>query len=118
MSYQHMLIHRCDIYHEEAQAPSAGRFGIPTAKLQPVISYPDTPDEQDVTCYFTEKTQQLIQKEPNQTVYHSFLVHFPLSADIRVNDKVIWENHNYKLKLPKRIRHHHWEVIAVRDESL
>ncbi|NES53657.1 DUF3599 family protein, partial [Escherichia coli] len=24
----------------------------------------------------------------------------------------------YILKLPKRIRHHHWEVVAVRDESL
>ncbi|MCY7766611.1 MULTISPECIES: YqbH/XkdH family protein [Bacillus] len=118
MSYQRMLIHRCDIYHEATQAPSAGRFGIPADKLQPVTSYPDTPDEQDVPCYFTEKTQQLIQEEPDQTVYHSFLVHFPLSADIRVNDKIIWENHKYILKLPKRIRHHHWEVIAVRDESL
>lgn len=118
MSYKQMLIHRCDIYHEAAQAPSAYRFGIPADRLQPVISYPDTPDEQDVPCYFTEKTQQLIQEKPDQTVYHSFLVHFPLSADIRVNDKIIWENHKYILKLPKRIRHHHWEVVAVRDESL
>ncbi|MCY8334749.1 YqbH/XkdH family protein, partial [Bacillus spizizenii] len=43
MSYQQMLIHRCDIFHEAAQALSAGRFGIPADKLQPVISYPDTP---------------------------------------------------------------------------
>lgn len=118
MSYKQMLIHRCDIYHEAPQAPSAGRFGIPADEIsRPVISYPDTPDEQDVLCYFTEKTR-LIQEEPDQTVYHSFLVHFPLSADIRVNDKIIWENHKYILKLPKRIRHHHWEVVAVRDESL
>ncbi|MDP4123847.1 MAG: DUF3599 family protein, partial [Bacillota bacterium] len=29
MSFRQMLNHRCDIYHEAAQAPSAGRFGIP-----------------------------------------------------------------------------------------
>lgn len=118
MSYQQMLIHRCDIYHETAQPPPAGRFGIPADKLQPVFSYPNTPDEENVPCYFTEKTQQLIQEEPDQTVYHSFLVHFPFSADIRLNDKIIWQHNSYILKLPKKIRHHHWEVIAVRDESL
>lgn len=118
MSYQQMLIHRCDIYHETAQSPLAGRFGIPADKLQPVFSYPDTPDEENVPCYFTEKTQQLIQEEPDQTVYHSFLVHFPRSSDIRMNDKIIWQHNSYILKLPKKIRHHHWEVIAVRDESL
>ncbi len=47
------------------------------------------------------KKRRLIQEEPDQTVYHSFLVHFPLSADIRVNDKIIWENHKYILKAPK-----------------
>ncbi|MDL5140975.1 YqbH/XkdH family protein [Bacillus atrophaeus] len=118
MSYTRMLVHRCDIYHETAAPAPSGKFGIPANKLQPVFTYPDTPDEQNVPCYFTEKQQQLIQQLPNHTVYRSFLVHFPLSADVRVNDKVMWDGVGYILELPKKLRNHHWEVTAVRDESL
>ncbi|MBY8913808.1 YqbH/XkdH family protein [Bacillus sp. YC2] len=118
MSYERLLTDRCDIYHETASVPESGRFGIPAHKLQPVFTYPDTPDEQDVPCCFTEKQQQLIQLEPDHKVYQRFLVHFPITAVLRVNDKIIWENHVYILEVPKKVRNHHWEAIAVRDGRL
>lgn len=49
-----------------------------------------------------QKKPRLIQEEPDQTVYHSFLVHFPGSSDIRMNDKIIWQHNSYILKAPKR----------------
>ncbi|XYY60334.1 DUF3599 family protein [Bacillus velezensis] len=98
--------------------PKAGRFGIPAEKLQPVFSYPEVPDAEDVPCLFVEKQRRLIQLAPDHKVYQRFLVHFPKEAAVRVNDKIIWEGQAYILEMPKKARQHHWEVIAVRDDRL
>ncbi|MEC0714386.1 DUF3599 family protein, partial [Bacillus haynesii] len=47
-----------------------------------------------------------------------FLVHFPASADIRLNDKGIWEGTSYKLQKPRKVKNHHIEVTAVRSDDL
>lgn len=91
MSYSRLLTHRCDIYHLKEEQPAESRYGVPVQDGQPEFSYPDEPDILDQACYFTEKNQSVVQQEPNALIVNSFLVHFPASADIRLNDKVIWE---------------------------
>ncbi|OAT71882.1 DUF3599 family protein [Parageobacillus thermoglucosidasius] len=119
MSYRNLLIHRCDVYHLTASnEDSDSNFGIPIKDFQPEYKYPDSPDLVDVPCYFTEKNQTIVQGEPNQIITQSFLVHFLPSADIRVNDKVVWNGIEFKLQIPKKIRNHHIEVTAVRSENL
>ncbi|WP_144514926.1 DUF3599 family protein, partial [Bacillus pumilus] len=52
------------------------------------------------------------------TIHQSYLVHFPITADVRVNDKVVWEGVTLKLQKPRQIKNHHIEVVAMRSESL
>ncbi|AGG62011.1 YqbH/XkdH family protein [Bacillus subtilis] len=116
MSYQSLLTHRCDIYHlQEKKENRKQKFGVPVEDVQPVFSYPDEPDIENQPCYFTEKSQSIIQQESNVSIYQSFLVHFPATADIRVNDRAVWDGTAYKLQKPRKIRNHHWEVTAVRE---
>ncbi|ASB61702.1 phage portal protein [Bacillus sp. A053] len=116
MSYQSLLTHRCDIYHlQEKKENRQQKFGVPVEDVQPVFSYPDEPDIENQPCYFTEKSQSIIQQEPNVAIYQSFLVHFPATADIRVNDRTVWDGTAYKLQKPRKVRNHHWEVTAVRE---
>ncbi|MEH7735509.1 DUF3599 family protein [Bacillus pumilus] len=118
MSYQSLLTDRCDIYHLQEEQATGKLYGIPVQDAQPVFSYPDEPDQVDQACYFTEKTQSIAQQEPNATIHQSYLVHFPITADVRLNDKVVWEGVTLKLQKPKKIKNHHIEVVAMRSESL
>ncbi|MGP3738412.1 DUF3599 family protein [Bacillus sp. 4A_MP2] len=118
MSYQSLLTDRCDIYHLQTEQLSKDRYGIPVQDAQPLFSYPDEPDEPDQACYFTERNQNITQQEPNATIHQSYLVHFPINADVRLNDKVEWEGVTLKLQKPRRIKNHHIEVVAMRNESL
>ncbi|BDG48779.1 DUF3599 family protein [Parageobacillus sp. KH3-4] len=119
MSYRNLLIHRCDVYHLTAtnDEPS-GSFGVPIEDFQPEYEYPETPDLVNEPCYFTEKNQTIVQGDPNNTIIQSFLIHFLPNADIRVNDKVVWNGVEFILQIPKKIRNHHIEVTAVRRENL
>ena len=117
MSYAKLLIHRCDIYHLQKKTGS-GDFGIPGADLDESYSYNDFPDQSGVRCYFTERNQSIVQSEPNPTVFQSFLIHFMPSVDVRVNDKVIWNDTEFKLQIPRKIKNHHIEVVAVRSGNL
>lgn len=118
MSYQSLLTDRCDIYHLQEEQAAGNHFGIPVQDAQPVFSYPDEPDQVDQACYFTERNQNITQQEPNATIHQSYLVHFPITADVRLNDKVVWESITLKLQKPRRIKNHHIEVVAMRSESL
>ncbi|AKC65584.1 MULTISPECIES: DUF3599 family protein [Bacillus] len=118
MSYQSLLTDRCDIYHLQEEQAAGNHYGIPVQDAQPVFSYSDEPDQVDQACYFTEKNQSITQQEPNATIHQSYLVHFPSNADVRINDKVVWEGITLKLQKPRRIKNHHIEVIAMRSESL
>lgn len=118
MSYHSLLTDRCDIYHLQEEQAAGNHFGIPVQDAQPVFSYPDEPDQVDQACYFTERNQNITQQEPNATIHQSYLVHFPITADVRLNDKVVWEGVTLKLQKPRRIKNHHIEVVAMRSESL
>lgn len=119
MSYAKLLSDRCDIYHlKERNVGGGGNWGIPDEDVEEEFYYDDTPDAADVRCYFTERHQSLIQGEPDPTVIQSFLVHFLPNADVRVNDKVIWNGIEFKLQIPRKIKNHHIEVIAVRRGNL
>ncbi|PIC72528.1 DUF3599 family protein [Sporosarcina sp. P17b] len=117
MSYSKLLTHRCDIYHLQKKQ-GTGDFGIPGADLEESYSYGDAPDHVSARCYFTERNQSVIQGEPNPTVVQSFLVHFLPNVDVRVNDKVIWNETEFKLQIPRKIKNHHIEVVAVRSGNL
>jgi len=118
MSYQSLLTDRCDIFHLQKEQAAGNLYGIPVQDKQPVFSYPEEPDQVDQACYFTEKNQSITQQEPNATIHQSYLVHFPITADVRVNDKVVWEGITLKLQKPRKIKNHHIEVVAMRSESL
>ncbi|WP_153732535.1 DUF3599 family protein [Sporosarcina obsidiansis] len=117
MSYAKILTYRCNIYHLQRKK-EAGGFGIPGTDLDESYSYGDVPDHTDVRCYFTERNQSIVQGEPNPTVIQSFLVHFMPNVDVRVNDKVIWNDTEFKLQIPRNIKNHHIEVVAVRSGNL
>ncbi|XYU18299.1 DUF3599 family protein [Bacillus pumilus] len=118
MSYQSLLTDRCDIYHLQEEQAAGNHYGIPIQDAQPVFSYPDEPDQVDQACYLTERNQNITQQEPNATIHQLYLVHFPITADVRLNDKVVWEGVTLKLQKPRKIKNHHIEVVAMRSESL
>ncbi len=110
MSYDHMLIHRCDVYHLK-QEPTTGKFGIPG---ETKYTYPVAPDIAQEPCYFYRKQAAVIQLEPHQEVTERYMMHFsPISA-IQHNDKVIYNDVAYVIRNPLPIRGHHIEAEAER----
>ncbi|MGE8079027.1 DUF3599 family protein [Peribacillus loiseleuriae] len=119
MSYKKLLTHRCDIYHlKEREVGSGGGFGVPIEDMEKEFYYDDEPDISDVHCYFTEKNQSIIQMDPNNTIFQSFLVHFLPNVDVRTNSKIVWEAVYYKAQKPRKIKNHHQEVIVTRNDNL
>jgi hypothetical protein len=114
MSYARLLTHRCDIYHLKSEI-MGGNYGVP-GEIR--FYYGENPDIPNAPCYFTEKSQSISQGEPNNTIIQPFLVHFLLSTNICLNDKVIWNGIELKLQVPRKIKNHHWEVSAVRQGDL
>ncbi|GIN71136.1 hypothetical protein J14TS2_16110 [Bacillus sp. J14TS2] len=118
MSYENLLTHECDVYHLKSRPVEGGGFGVPTKDRQEEQHYDEDPDISEQNCYFTENTQTISQGEPNAIIIERQLVHFPISADIRINSKIVWEGIEYKSQKPRNIKNHHQEVILVRSESL
>lgn len=118
MSYKKLLTDRCDVYRLEEKETAGPTYGIPASLVVKKKEYEEIPIDQEVPCYFTEKTQAVFQGEPAQALAQSFLVHFLPNADIRMNDKVIWEGDEFVLQKPRKIRNHHKEVTAVRKVRL
>lgn len=114
MSFKSLLTDRCSIYHIVETSTSPG-YGLPG---EAVFDYGELPDLEDVPCKFTEKNQSITQGEPGVEIVHSFAVSFLMSADIRLNDKVIFEGAEYKAQIPRKIKNHHIEVIVTRKGSL
>ncbi|MGG3801788.1 DUF3599 family protein [Metabacillus fastidiosus] len=117
MSYRNLLTHCCDIYHLTKQE-SNGSWGVPATDLNGSFTYGAVPDIANVPCYFTEKSQSIVQGEPNTAVIQSFLVHFLPDVAVKEHDKVIWNGIELKLQIPKKIKNHHIEVTAIRSENL
>ena len=119
MSYKKLLTHRCDVYHlKERNVGGGGNYGVPDDDFEKEFYYDDTPDLSNVRCYFTERNQSIVQLDPNNTIFQSFLVHFLPGADIKTNSKVVWDDITYKMQKPRNIKNHHQEVTVVRDDNL
>jgi len=116
MSYNGLLTHRCDVYHQQVTT-TPRNYGLPGEQE---ITYPDTPDIENAACLFVKsgQTATITQNEPNNVVYEMFLVHFLKDYDIRIGDKVVWRGIEYTAKLPELVRGHHWEVEVYRRLSL
>jgi hypothetical protein len=81
--------------------------------------YAKTADYLQVPCYFKPAgNQSLVQNEPNNKIYETYLVHFMIGTNIKVNDQIKKDDILYKLQVPRVIRNHHIEVLVVREESL
>ncbi len=119
MSYEKLLIHRCEIHHlKERTIDDGGGFGVPSDDRETEFYYDDEPDLVDVKCYFVEKNQMVSQGEPNNLIIQSYGVHFRNTADVRINSKIVWDGVSYKSRKPKNIRNHHQEVTISRSENL
>jgi hypothetical protein len=114
MSYADLLTDRCDVYHLLEQQGS-GTYGVPGEED---YSYPAVPDIQNVSCLFAKESLKVSKDEPGVTIIQSFLVHFFVESDVRFNDKVIFNGNTYRLEIPRKIRGHHIEVTAIRDDSI
>jgi|SRR5690625_268782 len=119
MSYESLLTDRCDIYHlKERNVGDGGNFGVPSEDVQKEYYYDDVPDCENVKSYFTESNQTIVQGEPNAVISQRYHVHFPISADIRTNSKVVWDDISLKAQKPRKIKNHHQEVTLVRSDNL
>ena len=114
MSFRSMLTDKCNIYHLQESSVSSG-YGLPG---DTEYIYPDAPDALDVPCKFTEKSQSIVQGEPGNEIVHSFNVIFLPGVDVRLNDKLVWNGMEFKAQIPRRIRNHHIEVVAIRKGNL
>jgi hypothetical protein len=118
MSYKELLDHRCDVYRFKGAPAADPSFGVPAAAIVKKPVYESVPIAAGVPCYFTEKNQSVVQGEPGQTVFQSYLVHFLPNADISLNDKIVWDGVTFILQKPKKIKNHHQEVTAIRSDDL
>lgn len=114
MSFKKLLTDRCDIYHLQETTDSPG-YGLP-GEIR--YEYNNDPDLTNVPCYFNEKSQSITQGDPGAEIVHSFKVSFAVNADVRLNDKVIFDGIEYTAQIPKKIKNHHIEVTVTRKGSL
>jgi hypothetical protein len=114
MSFAKMLTDKCNIYHLNESTSTPG-YGIPGDTQ---FTYNDQPDLIDVPCKFTEKSQSITQGEPGAEIVHSFAVSFLISADVRLNDKMIFNGAEFKAQIPHKVKNHHIEVTVIRKGSL
>ncbi|SFM29086.1 protein of unknown function [Gracilibacillus orientalis] len=117
MSYESLLTDTCSIFHLNSRS-SGGKWGIPSDDRQQDHYYADNPDVEEQSCYFVEKNQSITQGEPNNEIIQTYRVHFPIDADIQINDKVVWEGITLKAQKPRNIKDHHIEVNLVRRVNL
>lgn len=114
MSFRSLLTDKCDIYHLTESTTAPG-YGLPG---ETVFDYPEMPDSVDVPCKFTEKGQSITQGEPGAELVQSFAVSFMISADVRLNDKVVFNGAEFKAQIPRKVNNHHVEVVVTRKGKL
>lgn len=119
MSYESLLTDWCDIYHlKERPVVAGGNFGVPIDDVQMEYYYDSEPNLSEVKCYFTEKNQTIVQMDPNASISQSYNIHFLVSTDVRINSKIVWEDSIFKAQKPRKIKNHHQEVVAKRNDNL
>ncbi|WP_139491784.1 DUF3599 family protein [Brevibacillus dissolubilis] len=114
MSYRGLLTDHCDIYHLKHRIKPA-HYGLPG---ESEFYYEETPDASGVSSFWSSRGSNLVQGEPAMKLSESFLVHFAMDTDVRANDRVVYQGATYVLQLPRIIRNHHIEVVAMREEML
>jgi hypothetical protein len=114
MSYTDLLTDRCDIYHL-TELQEGASYGIPG---ETEYSYPNVPDLQEVPSLFVKENVKIEKNEPGVVIIRSFLVHFLVNTDVRFNDKVVFNGLAYRLQVPRNIRNHHIEVMALKDDLI
>ena len=120
MSFSGLLNHKCNVYHTQKTNKSPG-YMLPSS---PSFSYPDEPDIKELICHFSVKSGGLLsdgikQHEPYAVLDGTVKLVFPITADIRLNDKIINcdDGYEYTAGLPKKIRNHHKYVLLRRTDE-
>lgn len=117
MSFEDLLDHKCDIYHYTNQSVNKG-YGFTENKY----SYPDAPDEKDISCHFHVTDTNIKQDAPMNKYPAHIKVDFPADANIKLNDKVVWKDgsntFSYTAEIPRNIRGHHIVVFVNRDGAV
>lgn len=108
--------HKCNIFHLRSEGKSPG-FGLPSS---PSHSYPEVPDDEEVSCHFAVKsaTVTVTQNEPANLLDAKIKLTLPAGTDIRINDKVVWLDNGteYTAEMPRNIRNHHMFAYVKRAE--
>lgn len=89
MSFSDFLDHTCDIYHIARGEDKDLGFGLTG---EPSFDYPDEPDILNVACHFNSTSTTLNQNEPNDDLLIRTKLNLPLGTDLRLLDKVIWND--------------------------
>lgn len=109
--------HTCDIFHLQS-APASPGYGLPES---PAFSYPDEADEKSVRCHFGVKSAAVTvtQMEPANMLDAKLKLTFPVSTDIRLNDKIVWADTGFVFtaEVPRNIRGHHKFVYVKRIDA-
>ena len=117
MSYSDFLDHTCNIYHLAQGANKGLGFGL---TAEPSFSYPAEPDILNVACHFNSPSPSLNQKEPDNDLLIRTKLNLPLGADLRMLDKVIWNETGleYTVISPPRTVHGHHVYAYVEREGV
>lgn len=117
MSYNDFLDHTCDIYHM-AQGENKGLGYRLTA--EPSFEYPATADESGVACHFDSVSTTLNQNEPNDDLLIRTKLNLPVGTDLRLLDKVIWNDTGleYTVISPPRTVHGHHVYAYVERQGV
>lgn len=119
MSYKSLLVDKVDIYHLKDQILNYG-YGIESEPNEgdKQYYYDSVPDYQNVPCYCYFINSSIAKLDVNNKVYETLKINFLIGADVRINSKVKYEGEFYILQTPKKIKNHHIEVIAIREDYL
>lgn len=113
MSIEDFFDHKCRIYHLKDEEISVG-YGV---KSSPGKAYENEPAGM-FPCHFYVKSDgnSLAQYDPYTAVEGTIKLSLPAGTDIRMNDKVCWEETglDYRAGLPRDIRGHHIAVTLYR----
>lgn len=115
MSFQSSLTDRVNIHHLKTK-PGRLEYGVQYPDEQ---YYDSVADSTNVPCRFSKNYSRITQEQPNAVIDESFTVYFAMSADIRLNDKIIRSDGvEFFLRTPLSPMRHHWQVEAYRKVNL
>lgn len=122
MSFKSLLKDKVDIYYLKEREWNYG-YGIEsTDSKDKQYYYDDTPDRKDVLCYcyFVSGSNNttITKNDENNKILEVLKIHFLSNEDIRINSKILFDDEFYILQKPRKIRNHHIEVIAIREEYI